>query len=113
MPEAPHPYDGIAQDLYNWLEEQTTWAADALRGGYRAPFGADVSERDKLDYYRRQMYVAKPDGSVDYTQPNPEGRHTLLTRLGTAGYAQVYEATKPTQGRRLPVEAPEEPEAPV
>lgn len=100
MPEAPHPYDDVAQQLYDWMEEQSDWAADALRGGYRAPFGADVSERDKADYYRRQMYQTNPDGLVNYNQPNAEGRKMLLDRLGTSGYAQVYNEIKPAQGRR-------------
>lgn len=108
MPEQQHPWDGLAEQLYDWMDEQSTWAADAIRGGYRAPFGADASERDKLDYYRRQMFVPKPDGTVDYQQPNAEGRKKLLQQLGTSGYAQVYEAVRPQVGKRPALEAPEE-----
>jgi hypothetical protein len=104
--------DGVAEELLGWLQTESTYYADAMRGrSQRSPFAADASESDKLDYYRRQMYKTNPDGSVQYHLPNYEGRQNLMTRLGVRGYAQVYEAVRPKQGkgrRGLPIEQPEQ-----
>lgn len=98
--EQKHPYDGVAQDLLDWMTTETDYYVEAMRGGYRAPFAAEVTEKQKHDYYSRKMFKAKPDGSIQYDQPNPEGRDELLKQLGTTGYAQVYDTVRPKQGRR-------------
>jgi hypothetical protein len=100
----PHPFDAIADEVSRWLTEDAQWYADALRGSYRSPFAAPVTEDQKLDYYRRQMFSENPDGSVNYERPNTKGREQLLQRLGVRGYAEVVAATKPPQGLRPPVE---------
>jgi hypothetical protein len=113
MPDSEHAWDGVATDLVDWLETESKWYADAMRGGsQRSPFAAQTSEAEKLDYYRRQMYTSAPDGSILYDQPNQEGRSNLMQRLGVDGYTQVYQATKPEAGRRAPVE-PEPDEEPI
>jgi hypothetical protein len=90
--------DGVADELLGWLQTESSWYANALKGrSQKSPFAADASEPEKLDYYRRQMYMTKPDGTVQYDQPNTQGRQNLINRLGVQGYAQVYEAVRPKQ----------------
>jgi hypothetical protein len=100
MPEQEHPFDGIAQDLQDWMTGEVDYYVEAMRGGYRSPFSADVSEKAKLDYYRRQMYAVKPDGAVQYDQPNSAGRDKLLKSVGVQAYAEIYDAVKPKAGAR-------------
>lgn len=110
-----HPYDGVADELLGWLQTESKYYADAMRGGSgtRAPFSAQTSEAEKLDYYRRQMYMTGPDGTIHYDQPNQQGRANLMQRLGVDGYTQVYHATKPQAGQRQPVAPQPEPVAPA
>jgi hypothetical protein len=53
------------------------------------------------------VYMVAPDGTIQYDKPNEEGRATLINTLGPGGYAQIYDAVRPKQGRR-PAMAPEE-----
>lgn len=108
MAESEHPYDGIADDLFSWQEEMVSWATEAIKAGHRSPFSAPVSERDKLEYYRRQMFKVDPDGTVHYDQPNPGGRDQLLKQVGTSAYAQIWDAVRPKQGLRRASDVPEE-----
>lgn len=80
------------------MDGEVAYHTSALQQGYRAPFTAAVSEQDKRDYYRRQMFQQAPDGSIDYTKPNLAGRDQLLKTYGTASYAQIWNAVKPKQG---------------
>jgi len=101
MPMLPeHPYDGIVADLSAWMDEEVEATVDAMRGGYRNPFTADVTEQQKHAYYTRQVFTANPDGSIDYDKPNTQGRDTLLKTLGTQQYAQVLSTVMPKKGRR-------------
>jgi len=107
MPEQEHPWDGISDDLFEWMQGEVEYQVEALRGGHRAPFSAGVTEKEKQDYYRRQMYKAQPDGTILYDQPNPEGRDKLLKQYGTQTYAQIMESVRPKKGLR-PTPNPEE-----
>jgi hypothetical protein len=100
MAESEHPYDAIAQDLFSWQEDMVSWTTEAMRGGHRAPFSAATSEKEKQDYYRRQMFQQNPDGSINYEQPNPGGRDRMMKTLGVQGYAQVMNSIKPKAGLR-------------
>jgi hypothetical protein len=100
MPDKIHPFDAIAADLFDWMQGEVDYHVQAIQGGYRAPFSAETSEADKLEYYRRQMYKTKPNGDIEYDQPNPEGRDKILKEKGTAVYAQILETVKPKQGMR-------------
>jgi hypothetical protein len=81
----------------------------AIKGGYRAPFSAETSEAERLEYFRRQMYKTNPDGTFAFDQINPEGRDKVLKDYGTQKYAEIMSEVKPKQGIRP---APEmEPEA--
>lgn len=110
MPESEHPYDSIADELGDWMNGEVDYYVEAMRGGHRAPFSADVSEQDKLDYYRRQMYMTAPDGTVQYDKPNGAGRDKIIDRLGLTQYAQIMDAVRPKRGLRA-ISEPEEPEA--
>lgn len=76
--------DVIANDLALWIDQTSSEIALAF-APTRAPFSANVSEEQKLQYYRDQFF--HPDGT-----PNPEGRKAQLDRLGVAGFGQVYKA---------------------
>jgi hypothetical protein len=113
MVDTTHPYDGVANELLDWLTTESQWYANALRGGDRAPFSAETSEREKLDFYRAQMFQVAPDGTVQYDTPNAQGRQNLINRLGIDGYSRIYQAVRPSIGRRSePAEEPEEPYPP-
>jgi len=84
MPGRTHPLDEIANDLAIWLDQTSTEIALAFAPG-RAPFSANVTEDQKLEYYKARLF--NPDGS-----PNPVGREAELQRLGISGFTQVYRA---------------------
>lgn len=101
MPETQHPFDSIADELVDWIQRETPYYVEAMKGGNAAPFGASgnttISEQQKLDYYRRKMFVQNPDGSIDYTKPNNAERDKLMARLGVDGYAHVATAVMPVR----------------
>ena len=78
------PLDEIANDLALWIEQMSSEVALAF-APTNAPFSANVSEDQKLQYYRDQFF--HPDGT-----PNPEGRAAQLQRLGVEGFGLVYKA---------------------
>lgn len=107
-----HPLDDIADALFSWMNDEVGYYVDAFKGGYRAPGSAPVTEEQKRDYYRRQMFTANPDGSIDFSKPNGPGRDTLMKSLGVQGYANVFNEVKPKGGLRPPVEPNADPLAP-
>src|SRR5215471_9319938 len=84
MPGPPNFLDGIADDLAKWIDQTADQVALAFAPG-RAPFSANISEEQKLEYYRSRLF--NPDGS-----PNTQGREAEFQRLGPQGFAQVYKA---------------------
>lgn len=105
MPEpTQHPFDGIADDLYDWMTGEVDYFVDAIKGGHRAPFAAPTKEAEKRVYYTRQVFNSNPDGSPNYDSPNTQGRDMLLKRLGTQGYAEVIREVMPKAGTPAPVE---------
>ena len=108
-------YDSVAGDLLDWLQSESKWYADQMRSGSgKSPFAAETSEKEKLDYYRRQMYQVKPDGTVQYDKPNAQGRQALMQRVGIDGYTQIYNTVKPPGPGRREITDPEPvPEHPV
>lgn len=108
MPRLPeHPYDGIAQELSKWMTSEIDYHVQAMQGNYRTPFSAQTTEKEKHEYFTRQMYNVKPDGTVQYDQPNQAGRDKLLKTLGVQQYAQIYEETKP-KAKDLQISPPRE-----
>lgn len=74
----------VANDLALWIDQTATTVALAFAPG-RAPFAANLTESQKLDFYTRQLF--NPDGS-----PNTQGRAQQVARLGAEQFAQVYQA---------------------
>jgi hypothetical protein len=84
MPGTQNPLDEIANDLALWIDQTSTEIALAF-APTRAPFSANVTEEQKLEFYRTRLF--NPDGT-----PNEAGRQAELQRLGTTGFTQVYKA---------------------
>jgi len=109
MADQTHPYDSISDDLFDWMQGEVDYYVDALRGGYRSPFSAEVNEKEKMDYYRRQMYQTLPDGTVQYDKPNQAGRDQIMKNLGVTGYTQIMQAVTPPKPKGLRAVPPPEP----
>jgi hypothetical protein len=112
MPDAIHPWDLVSEDLKNWLETEPQYYIDQLKGGFRSPFSADVSEQEKLDYYRRQVFMQHPDGTPDYSKPNQAGRDMLMKRVGIDGYTQIIGAVMPVRSGLRAAQAATTPDDP-
>jgi hypothetical protein len=88
--------DAVANDLAIWLDQESTRIAAAMAPQGSAPFAAQLSEEQKLQYYRAQLFNA--DGT-----PNTQGRAQQIARLGPEGFTQVYKAVlKAYPDLRLP-----------
>lgn len=77
--------DLVANDLASWLDEVGTQLAEAMSSGGAAPFAAQLTEQQKLDYYRQALFG--PDGS-----PNLQGRAKEMARLGPENFSMVFRA---------------------
>ena len=84
MPGPANFLDDVSNDLALWIDDTAEKVALAFAPG-RAPFSADLTEEQKLNYYRAQLF--NPDGS-----PNAQGRQAQIARLGAQGFGQVYKA---------------------
>ncbi|MDE3073785.1 MAG: hypothetical protein KGJ86_00015 [Chloroflexota bacterium] len=80
-----HVWNQVEDDLSSWINDTADSVAKAMAGGSHSPFAADITEQQKLDYYRGTLF--NPDGS-----PNVAARQSLLDRAGIKGYAQVMNA---------------------
>ena len=76
--------DDVANDLALWIDQTATEVALAFAPA-RAPFSAQITEEQKLAFYKSQLFNA--DGS-----PNQAGRQQEIARLGAEGFGQVYKA---------------------
>ena len=76
--------DDVANDLALWIDKTATEVALAFAPA-RAPFSANITEDQKLQFYKSQIF--NPDGS-----PNQQGRQQEIARLGPEGFGQVYKA---------------------
>lgn len=77
--------DNVASDLAVWIDQTATRIAAAMAPQGVAPFSAQISESEKLEYYRSALF--NPDGT-----PNLQGRNQEMQRLGPEGFTQVYKA---------------------
>jgi hypothetical protein len=77
-------FDDIANDLAVWIDQTANEVALALSPA-RAPFSANVTEDQKLEFYKSRLF--NPDGS-----PNSQGRAEEIQRLGAEGFGHVYQA---------------------
>ena len=85
MPGKPNMLDLVATDLAVWLDRMSSEIALAMAPQGQAPFSAPLSEEQKLEYYKNQLF--NPDGT-----PNGQGRAAQMQRLGPQGFTQVYKA---------------------
>jgi hypothetical protein len=76
--------DLIAADLAAWIDDAAERVALAFAPA-RAPFSAQVTEQQKLDFYTKRLF--NPDGT-----PNVAGRAAELERLGAENFGKVYMA---------------------
>jgi hypothetical protein len=76
--------DEVATDLAYWIDDTANKVALAFAPG-RAPFSAELTEQQKLEFYKRQLF--EPDGS-----PNQAGRARQIDRLGAENFSRVYKA---------------------
>lgn len=77
--------EDVANDLAVWIDQTASEVALAFTAGGHAPFAAPVTEEQKLEYYKNQLF--NPDGT-----PNAAGRDAQIARLGQTGFGQVYRA---------------------
>ena len=77
-----HYLDDLADDLFEWMQEEIVALTAAFQAGGRSPFAAPVSERDKLAFYTRAFF--NKDGS-----PNEAGRKATLARIGVDEYVRT------------------------
>jgi hypothetical protein len=84
-PKTKDVYTLVAEDLAWWLDDTSTKLAAAMAPQGVAPFAADLTESQKIEFYRNALF--NPDGS-----PNTQGRTDLLNRLGPQGFRAVYTA---------------------
>ena len=100
-PQRQSMLEEVASDLALWIDQTATEVALAFAPG-RAPFAANLTESQKLDFYSRQLFM--PDGS-----PNVPGREQQVQRLGVEQFSQVYEAVLRAHPEWRPVPQPEIP----
>jgi hypothetical protein len=77
--------DQVTMDLAGWIDEVADQLAEGIMVGGTAPFAAQITEADKLRYYRDALF--NPDGS-----PNMQGRTREMQRLGPESFATMYKA---------------------
>lgn len=75
----------MAEDIAAEVDEEIRRLTDDLLMGVTAPFAAQLTEQQKLAYYRTQLF--SPDGT-----PNLQGRAQEMTRLGPENFALVFRA---------------------
>jgi hypothetical protein len=82
---SPSLIDRVSSDLAIWIDQISTKIALGMSTGGLAPGAANLSETQKLEYYRDQLF--NPDGT-----PNLAGRTQQIQRLGPQGFTLVYKA---------------------
>jgi hypothetical protein len=88
--------DSVANDLALWIDQTATRIAAAMAPQGVSPFAAQISDEQKLQYYKTQLF--NDDGT-----PNVQGRAAEMQRLGPEGFTQVYKAVlKAYPDLRLP-----------
>ena len=82
-----HYLDDMADDLFDWMQEEIEALTFAFQSGGRSPFAAPVSEAQKLAFYQRAFF--NKDGS-----PNEAGRKATMARIGIDGPNGYVETMK-------------------
>jgi len=82
---AKNMLDEVADDLAVWIDDTANTLAMGMSLGGAAPFAANISEPEKLAYYRSRLF--NPDGT-----PNMDGRNAEMQRMGPEQFTQVFKA---------------------
>jgi hypothetical protein len=91
--------DEVAVDLSLWIDDTATQIALAMAPRGQQPFAAQMSDKQKLEYYTSRLF--NPDGT-----PNMQGRAQELQRLGPEGFANVYKAVVAAHPNLRPPQQP-------
>lgn len=83
--QSPNVLDQVAEELADYVDQMATELAEELMAGGTAPFAAQLTEQQKLDFYTNQLF--NPDGTV-----NHQGRAEQMQRLGPEAFAVVFKA---------------------
>lgn len=78
-----HWWDDVGDDVVTRMQNDEDWLYNAVLGGERAPGSADLSEAEKLDYYRRHFF--NPDGT-----PNDDERAKIINRVGLQRFGEIF-----------------------
>lgn len=98
--ESSNVLDLVAEELADWIDSMANQLAEEMMAGGTAPFAAQLTEQQKLDYYVSQLF--NPDGT-----PNLKGRTAEMQRLGPEGFATVFKAViKAHPGLAIPAPPP-------
>ena len=100
-----HWLDYLADELFDWMQEEIDALVVAFQAGGRSPFAAPVSEKQKLEFYQRAFFNA--DGS-----PNEAGRKATMARIGPDEYVRTMKAVMQSMQGGLPEEQGEMPGVP-
>lgn len=103
-----HYLDDLADDLFEWIQEEIEALTFAFKAGGRSPFAAPVNEAQKLAFYTRAFF--NKDGS-----PNEAGRKATMARIGLdgpEGYVETMRKVVRSMQGGLPEEAGEMPGVP-
>lgn len=92
-----HWWDEIKYEVFQDFEDDVAWVKEALVEGTRAPFSANVSEDQKLEYFRSKLFL--PNGAK-----NDSGRTELLRMFGARGLANIMAEVFDKQARPMIVE---------
>ena len=79
-----HTYDEIAEELADYIESSIEFISEALMEEGKAPFEAQISESDRLAYFRKLLW------EEDGTTPNAEGRQFLIDNRGLDEFTRIY-----------------------
>lgn len=83
--QSANTLDRVTEELAAWIDQMANEMAEAMSAGGTAPFAAQLTESQKLDYYLAKLF--NPDGT-----PNLQGRAGEMQRLGPEGFSSVYKA---------------------
>lgn len=90
-----HYLDDLADELFDWMQEEIEALTFAFQAGGRSPFAAPVSEAQKLAFYTRAFF--NKDGS-----PNEAGRKATMARVGVDEYVKAMKSVMQSMRSGLP-----------
>lgn len=100
MPEK-HMWDKVTDDLVGWITNESDWYINAIKGSGEAPFAQPLSEQQKKEYYKTQIY--KENG-----EPNEQGRQEVLQRIGINNYVPLLSEMEKERKGGMKTQLPED-----